>query len=86
MEFCHRGREHQQLGLTASVKARVEKPSRMFESPEATAEQMEAVFEQLLREVPDATENSVCVGVALPTPILAWNGPVLGPPSNSEWR
>ncbi len=64
----------------------MEKPSRTFERPEATAGQKEAVFERCLRRVPDATENSVCVGVALPAPILTWNGPVFGPPSNSEWR
>ena len=82
--------------LTASVKARVEKPSRMFEGPEGTAEQVEEVFEQLLREAPEAAENSLGVGVALPAPILAWNGPVFDPPSDpssvfdppsgSKWR
>src|SRR3712207_608030 len=59
--------------LTASVQACVEKPSRMFEGPEATAEQVEAVFEEILREAPEAAENSLGVGVALPAPILASN-------------
>jgi predicted NBD/HSP70 family sugar kinase len=68
--------------LTASVQACVEKPSRMFEGSEATAEQVEAVFEEILREAPEAAENCLGVGVALPAPILASNGPVFDPPSD----
>ncbi len=71
--------------LNASVKVRVEKPSRMVEGPAATAEQVDVVFGQILREAPEAAENSLGVGVALPAPILASTGPMFDPPSAPEW-
>ncbi len=71
--------------LNASVKVRVEKPSRMIEGPPTTAEQVDAVFEKLLREAPEVAENALGVGVALPAPILASTGPVFQPPSDPEW-
>jgi predicted NBD/HSP70 family sugar kinase len=71
--------------LNASVRMRVEKPSRMVEGPAATAEQVEVVFGQILREAPEAAENSLGVGVALPAPILVSNGPIFDPPSAPEW-
>jgi predicted NBD/HSP70 family sugar kinase len=72
--------------LNAAVKVRVEKPSRMVEGAAVTAGQVEAVFEQLLREAPAAAENSLGVGVALPAPILASKGPAFDPPSDPEWE
>lgn len=71
--------------LNASIKVRVRKPSRMVEGPAAIAEQVEAVFEQILREAPEAAENSLGVGVALPAPILDSNGRVFDPPSAPKW-
>jgi len=71
--------------LNASVEVRVEKPSRMVQGPAATAEQVEGVLAEVLRESPEAAEKSLGVGVALPAPILASVGPVLDPPGATRW-
>jgi hypothetical protein len=67
--------------LNASVMLLVEKPSRIFEGPGATAEQVDAVCEQLLGEAPEGTLGT---GLAVPTPLLTRNGPVFDPTSDSE--
>lgn len=71
--------------LNAAVKVRVEKPSKMVEGAKVTAGQVEAIFEQILQEVPEAAENSLGVGVAVPAPILRSRGTRFDPPSDPEW-
>lgn len=58
----------------------------MVEGPEATAGQVGAVLEELLREAPEVAESALGVGVALPAPILASRGHAFYPPSDPEWE
>lgn len=71
--------------LEAEVSLRVEAPSKMFEGPAATTDQVEKVLEEIGSGMQGQVSRSLGVGVALPAPIFASSNDLFTPPSYPEW-